>query len=127
MRPGQPARHDYEYRRCGTANLFIGCAPLEGQRQVKVTDRRTKIDYAHFLRDLRDVHFPEADLIVLVHSSQRMQAFACRAVDNLNTHTPAALYEAFLPAQARRLTERFEWHYTPKHGSWRNMAEPKDT
>lgn len=110
MRPGQPARYDYEYRRCGTANLFIGFAPLEGQRHVKVTDRRTKIDYAHFLRDLSDTHFPKASQIVLVQ-------------DNLNTHTPAALYEAFPPCEARRLTERFEWHYTPKHGSWLNMAE----
>ena len=110
MRPGRPARFDYEYRRCGTANLFIGFAPLEGLRHVKVTDRRTKVDYAQFLRDLSDLHFPKADLIVLVQ-------------DNLNTHTPAALYEAFEPAEARRLTERFEWHYTPKHGSWLNMAE----
>lgn len=110
MRPGKPARFDYEYRRCGTANLFIGFAPLEGQRHVKVTDRRTKVDYARFLRDLSHLHFPEADQIVLVQ-------------DNLNTHTPAALYEAFEPVEARRLAERFEWHYTPKHGSWLNTAE----
>ncbi len=110
MKPGQPARYDYEYRRNGTANLFMAFAPLEGQRHVKVTDRRTSIDYAHFLRDLSDVHFCEAQQIVLVQ-------------DNLNTHTPAALYEAFEAAEARRLVERFEWHYTPKHGSWLNMAE----
>jgi transposase len=110
MKPGQPARHDYEYRRNGTANLFMAFAPLEGLRHVKVTDRRTSIDYAHFLRDLADVHFCDAQQIVLVQ-------------DNLNTHTHAALYEAFEPAEARRLVERFEWHYTPKHGSWLNMAE----
>jgi transposase len=110
MKPGQPARHDYEYCRNGTANLFMAFAPLEGLRHVKVTDRRTSIDYAHFLRDLADVHFCDAQQIVLVQ-------------DNLNTHTHAALYEAFEPAEARRLVERFEWHYTPKHGSWLNMAE----
>ena len=110
MKPGQPARHDYEYRRNGTANLFMAFAPLEGLRHVKVTDRRTSIDYAHFLRDLADVHFCDAQQIVLVQ-------------DNLNTHTHAALYEAFEPAEARRLVERFEWHYTPKHVSWLNMAE----
>lgn len=90
--PMRPGRFDYEYRHCGTANLFIGFAPLEGQRHVKVTDRRTKVDYAQFLRDLSDVHFPKAELIVLVQ-------------DNLNTHSPAALYEAFEPTEARRLTE----------------------
>lgn len=110
MKPGQTTRYDYEYRRNGTANLFMAFAPLEGQRYVKVTDRRTSIDYAHFLRELSDVHFCEAQQIVLVQ-------------DNLNTHTPAALYEAFDPIEARRLVERFEWHYTPKHGSWLNTAE----
>ena len=85
-------------------------APLEGWRHVKVTERRTAIDYAHILRELIDIHFAEADSITLVQ-------------DNLNTHVPASLYEAFPPAQARRLIERFEWHYTPKHGSWLNMAE----
>jgi hypothetical protein len=108
--PGQPARHDYEYRRNGTANLFMLFAPLEGWRHVKVTERHTAIDYAHILRELSDIHFAEADSITLVQ-------------DNLNTHVPASLYEAFPPAQARRLIERFEWHYTPKHGSWLNMAE----
>jgi len=110
MKPGRPACHDYEYRRNGTANLFMAFAPLEGSRHVKVTNRRTGIDYAHFLADLADVHFCKADRIVLVQ-------------DNLNTHTPASLYRAFAPQKARRLTERFEWHYTPKHGSWLNMAE----
>ncbi|MCP4843361.1 MAG: IS630 family transposase [Halieaceae bacterium] len=110
MRPGQPARHDYEYRRNGTANLFMLFAPLEGWRHVEVTDRRTAVDYAKILRDLSDVHFPMAEKIVLVQ-------------DNLNTHTPASLYEAFEPAEARRLINRFEWHYTPKHGSWLNLAE----
>jgi len=110
MKPGRPARADYEYERNGTANLFMFFAPLEGWRHVKVTDRRTAADYAHALKDLADVHFPEATRIVLVQ-------------DNLNTHKPASLYEAFAPAEARRLVERFEWHYTPKHGSWLNMAE----
>ena len=110
MKPGRPARADYEYERHGTANLFMFFAPLEGRRHVKVTDRRTAVDYAHALKDLSDVHFPEAAKIILVQ-------------DNLNTHKPASLYEAFPPAEARRLVERFEWHYTPKHGSWLNMAE----
>lgn len=110
MRPGQVRRIDYEYERNGTANLFMMFAPLEGWRHVKVTDRHTAIDYAHALKDLSDVHFPQATKIVLVQ-------------DNLNTHKPASLYEAFPPAEARRLVERFEWHYTPKHGSWLDMAE----
>ena len=110
MRPGQPARHDYEYKRNGTANLFMLFAPLEGWRHVEVTERRTAIDYAKILRDLADIHFPKAEKIVLVQ-------------DNLNTHAPASLYEAFDPAEARRIIERFEWHYTPKHGSWLNLAE----
>ena len=110
MRAGQPARHDYEYKRNGTANLFMLFAPLEGWRHVEVTERRTAIDYAKILRDLADIHFPQAEKIVLVQ-------------DNLNTHTPASLYEAFEPAEARRIIERFEWHYTPKHGSWLNLAE----
>ncbi len=110
MQPGLPARYDYEYERNGTASLFMLFAPLEGSRQVKVTERRTAVDYAHVLKELSDVHFPEAEKIVLVQ-------------DNLNTHTPASLYEAFPPEEARRLVERFEWHYTPKHGSWLNMAE----
>lgn len=110
MRPGQLARHDYEYKRNGTANIFMLFAPLEGWRQVEITERRTAIDYANILRDLADLHFPKAEKIVLVQ-------------DNLNTHTRASLYEAFAPAEARRIIERFEWHYTPKHGSWLNLAE----
>ena len=109
-KPGQPARHDYEYERNGVANLFMVFAPLEGWRHVKVTDRHTAIDYAHVLRDLSDTHFPDAAEIVLVQ-------------DNLNTHKPASLYEAFPAPEARRLVERFEWHYTPKHGSWLDLAE----
>ena len=113
MKPGHPARRDYEYERNGTTNLFMMFAPLEGWRRVKVTDRRTAIDYAHALEDLSDLsdrHFPNAKKIVLVQ-------------DNLNTHKPASLYEAFQPDKARRLVERFEWHYTPKHGSSLDMAK----
>ena len=110
MQPGQPARYDYEYERNGTANAFMLFAPLEGWRHVKITERRTSIDYAQVLKELSDVHFGKAEKIVLVQ-------------DNLNTHSPASLYEAFPPAEARRLVERFEWYYTPKHGSWLNMAE----
>jgi len=110
MKPGQPARVDYEYERNGTANLFMVFAPLEGWRHVKVTDRRTAIDYAQLLRQVADIHFSDAAKIVLVQN-------------NLNTHGPASLYEAFPAAEARRLVERFEWHYTPKHGSWLDLAE----
>ena len=110
MKPGRPARYDYEYERNGTANLFMMFAPLEGWRHVKVTDRHTAVDYAHVLKELSDTHLPDAKKIVLVQ-------------DNLNTHTPASLYEAFPADEARRLVERFEWHYTPKHGSWLNLAE----
>jgi len=110
MRPGLPVRVDYEYARNGVANLFMMFAPLEGWRHVKVTDRRTAVDYAHVLRDLADVHFAQAETIVLIQ-------------DNLNTHAAASLYEAFPAAEARRLVERFEWHYTPKHGSWLDLAE----
>ena len=109
-KPGRKARHDYEYERNGVANLFMLFAPLEGWRRVKVTDRHAAVDYAHVLKDLSDVHFPGASRIVLVQ-------------DNLSTHKPASLYEAFPPDEARRLVERFEWHYTPKHGSWLDMAE----
>jgi hypothetical protein len=110
VQPGRPARYDYEYERNGTASLFMLFAPLEGWRHVKVTERRTTIDYAQVLQELSDIHFAEAEKIVLVQ-------------DNLNTHNPASLYEAFTASEARRLVERFEWHYTPKHGSWLNMAE----
>lgn len=109
-RKGRPARQDYEYERKGTANLFIVSEPLRGWRHVSVTERRTKIDWAHCVKELVDVHYPRAERIVVV-------------MDNLNTHTPAALYEAFDPAEARRLCEKLEIHYTPKHGSWLNMAE----
>ena len=108
--PGQPARFDYEYVRNGTANLFMAFEPLLGWRAVQVTERRTAKDFAEVVRWLvEDVH-EDAEKVVLV-------------VDNLNTHKPASLYEAFPPGQARRIAERIEWHYTPKHGSWLNMAE----
>ena len=109
-KPGQPRRVDYEYKRNGTANLFMMFAPLEGWRDVKVTDQRTAADYAEMLKELSDTHFPRASKIVLVQ-------------DNLSTHKPASLYEAFPAKEARRLALRFEWHYTPKHGSWLDMAE----
>jgi hypothetical protein len=109
-KPGQPRRVDYEYKRNGTANLFMMFAPLEGWRDVKITDQRAAVDYAQMLKELSDTHFPDAGKIVLVR-------------DNLSTHKPASLYEAFPAAEARRLVERFEWHYTPKHGSWLDMAE----
>jgi len=110
MKPGRPARVDYEYKRNGVANLFMAFAPLEGWRHVAVTDRHAAVDYAHVLKDLADVHFAKAKTIVLVQ-------------DNLSTHSKASLYEAFPAADARRLVERFEWHYTPKHGSWLDLAE----
>lgn len=109
-RPGDVAKYDYEYERNGTANLFMFFAPLEAWRHVKVTDRRTMIDFAECMRDLVDVHFPEAEKIILM-------------MDNLNTHKLASLYHAFEPAEARRIIEKLEIHYTPKHGSWLNMAE----
>ena len=108
--PGSPAHYDYEYVREGVANLFMIFAPLEGRRDVEVTEHRAKKDYAECLRKLSDEVHPDADKIVLVQ-------------DNLNTHSPASLYEAFAPAEAKRLADRFEFHYTPKHGSWLNMAE----
>jgi hypothetical protein len=110
MKPGRSARFDYEYERNGTSNLFMLFAPLEGWRHVKVTDRHTAVDYAHVLRDLADVHFTDAGKIVLVQ-------------DNLNIHCRASLYEAFPAPEARRLVERFKWHFTPKHGSWLDLAE----
>jgi hypothetical protein len=108
--PGSPAKYDYEYERNGTSNLFMCFAPLEGWRHLAVTDQRTMVDFAHCMRDLVDVHFPHAERIVLV-------------MDNLNTHKLASLYEAFAPAEARRIIDKLELHYTPKHGSWLNMAE----
>jgi hypothetical protein len=110
VRPGRIACYDYEYKREGTANLFLFVQPLLGWRQVNVTTRRTKQDFAQQMKLLVDVYFPDAILIRLV-------------VDNLNTHTPAALYETFAPEEARRITRKLEFHYTPKHGSWLNMAE----
>jgi hypothetical protein len=108
--PGQVAHYDCEYVRNGVANLFMICEPLAGQRDVEVTDRRTRKDYAECLRKIADEMYPDAEVIVLVQ-------------DNLNTHSPASLYEAFDPAEAKRLADRFEFHYTPKHGSWLDMAE----
>jgi hypothetical protein len=108
--PGIPARYDYEYKREGTANLFMISEPLAGWRQVTVTDRRTAKDFAEVLRWLVEERHPEADKLVLV-------------TDNLNTHDPGCLYEAFEPDRARRIAEKLEWHYTPKHGSWLNVAE----
>lgn len=108
--PGRPAVEDCEYERRGTANLFLLSAPLLGWRTIAVTARRTRSDWAHLLRALVDEHFPNAPRITLV-------------LDNLNTHDPASLYQTFPPAEARRILERLEIHYTPKHGSWLNMAE----
>lgn len=108
--PGQPERVDYEYRREGTCNLFMFFEPLGNWRHVKVTARRTAHDYAQCLKELVDEHFPTAQVISIVH-------------DNLNTHTPAALYAAFEPQEARRIINRLDFRYTPKHGSWLNMAE----
>lgn len=108
--PGQPRRYDYEYERHGTANLFILCQPLTGWREVKATLQRKKPDFAQCMKDLVDLHFPEAECIRVV-------------LDNLNTHSPSSLYEAFPPDEARRILRKLEFHFTPKHGSWLNMAE----
>lgn len=108
--PGTPARYDYEYKREGTANLFMISEPLLGRRQVTVTDRRTAKDFAEVLRWLVEERHPTAERVVLV-------------TDNLNTHDPGCLYEAFAPDRARWIAEKLEWHYTPKHGSWLNVAE----
>jgi transposase len=110
VRVGSPAKEDYEYERHGTANLFMAFEPLAGRRVVEVTARRTAVDFAKFLKRLLDEVYPDAGRVVLV-------------TDNLNTHCAGSLYEAFGPAEARRLVERIEWHYTPKHGSWLNTAE----
>ena len=110
MKPGKPERIDYEYSRNGTRNLFVFFQPLAGWRHVKVTEQRTKIDFSHCMRDLTDAFFPQAEVIRVVQ-------------DNLNTHTPASLYESFEPAEARRILSRLQFHYTPKHSSWLNMAE----
>lgn len=110
MKAGQPARYDNEYERNGVSNIFMFFAPLEGWRHVQVTDRRTAEDWAIQIQRLVDVYYPEAEVIRLV-------------MDNLNTHTAASLYKVFEPAEARRLASKLEIHYTPKHGSWLNMAE----
>ena len=110
LQPGKPVRYDYEYRRMGTCNLFMFFQPRAGWRHVQVTERRTKQDFAHCMQDLVDVHFPEAEVIRVV-------------LDNLNTHTPASLYETFAPAEARRILRKLEFHYTPRHASWLNIAE----
>ncbi len=109
-RPGQPERYDYEYRRNGTCNLFVFFDPDAGWRHVAVTAQRTKLDFARQMQWLVDQRYPDAEVIRVV-------------LDNVNTHRPAALYEAFPPEEARRLLRRLEFHYTPKHGSWLNMAE----
>jgi hypothetical protein len=108
--PGQPTRQDHEYERNGTATIFIGFEPLRGQRFTDVTEHRTRVDWAHWVKDLVDVRYPDADLLVLV-------------MDNLNVHSIASLYEAFTPVEAKRLAMKLEIHHTPKHGSWLNMAE----
>jgi transposase len=110
IQPGQPERFDFEYCRGGIADLFMVCEPLQGQRQVMVTDQRRRVEWADVMRTVSDSFYPQAEKIIVV-------------LDNLNTHTPSAFYEAFEPAEARRLVERFEFHFTPKHGSWLNMAE----
>ena len=107
--PGQPARYDYEYRRCGMCNIFMACEPLAGKRMVKITERKTRRDWACFLEEIAD-QYKEAEKITLV-------------MDNLNTHTPGSFYETFQPDKAKALWDRFEFVYTPKHGSWLNMAE----
>ena len=108
--PGQAQRFDYEYKRNGTRNLFIFCEPQAGWRHIEVTEQRTKRDFAHQMKWLVDCGYPEAEVIRVV-------------MDNLNTHTKASLYETFEPAEARRILKKLEFHYTPKHGSWLNMAE----
>ncbi len=110
LEPGRVTTIDYEYERKGTCNLFMMCEPLRGWRHVKVTERRTRREWAWCVKDLVDVHFPRARKIVLVE-------------DNLNTHDGASLYETFSPQEARRILDRLEFHFTPKHGSWLDMAE----
>jgi hypothetical protein len=108
--PGHPERVDYTFEAAGMCKIFLACEPLKGQRQVKVTERRTSQDWAYFIRELVDGHYPTAEKLVLV-------------MDNLNTHTPSSLYSTFAPAEAHRLLQKLELHYTPVHGSWLNMAE----
>jgi transposase len=106
---GRPAKHDYEYRRCGVCNIFMACEPLSGKRMVKITERKTKKDWSYFLEEIAE-EYKNAERITLV-------------MDNLNTHTPGSFYETFQPNKAKALWDRFEFVYTPKHGSWINMAE----
>lgn len=110
LKPGQDYRQDFEYERCGVSCIFMASEPLKGKRRVKVTQRRTKIDWAVFVKEIADEHYKDATKITLV-------------MDNLNTHKPSALYEAFPPEEAKRIWDRFDFVYTPKHGSWLNMAE----
>ena len=110
VKPGKPQRYDYEYQRNGTCNMFLFFQPLLGWRHVEVTKRRTKLDFAWCMKALVDEYFPNAEVIKVVQ-------------DNLNIHTPAALYEAYKPEEARRILKKLEFHYTPKHGSWLNMVE----
>jgi hypothetical protein len=110
VRPGEVEKQDDEYEREGVCNVFVACEPLAGKRVAKTTRRRTKVDWAEFVRELIEVHYPQAEKIVLVQ-------------DNLNTHSPASFYEAFAPEEAWRLAQKLEIHYTPRHGSWLNMAE----
>jgi hypothetical protein len=112
LAPGRATRHDFEYERGGVVNIFLFCEPVRARRWTDVTAQRTKVDWAHQIKDLVDVRYPEAERIVLV-------------LDNLNTHTPASLYEAFPPQEAKRLADKLEIHHTPKHGSWLNIAEIK--
>jgi DDE superfamily endonuclease len=110
MAAGQPERQDYEYERHGKANLFLSVEPLTGKRRVRVTARRTAVDFAEELRQIVDLDYADAEVVVMV-------------VDNLNTHGPSCLYEVFVPQEARRIAQKIEWHYTPEHGSWLNIAE----
>ena len=110
LQPGQPARQDYEYERLGKANLFMSVEPLAGKRRVRVTERHTGQDFAHELKCVVDEDYPDAEIVVVV-------------CDNLSTHGPACLYARYAPEEARRLAAKIEWHYTPEHGSWLNMAE----
>lgn len=110
MKRGQEARFDYEYERCGVCNIFMSCEPLRGKRFIEITERRTKKHWARFVKKLADVYYKNAEKITLV-------------MDNLNTHNPASLYETFEPDEAKRIWDRFEFVYTPKHGSWLNIAE----
>ncbi len=110
MEPGAPERQDYEYERHGKVNLFVSVEPLTGRHRVRVSERRTAVDFAEELRHLVDIDYPLAESVVLV-------------TDNLNIHSPGCLYEAFSPQEARRIIDKIEWHYTPEHGSWLNIAE----